>query len=227
MPKSTNYADNWFKLLDDNVAYAGVGDAPGLQPSAAPGSLYVSLHTGDPGLTGSQLVNEATYTGYGRVAVVRSVAGWTVAANQVTNTAGITFGVCTALSSLVTWFGIGTAAVGAGQLLYSFPLIQTYYAFYGELSSGKLYNKSALPANTPIQVVTAPGGVLPLGLTQGVTYFVNTISADGFTVSTIAGGPDINLIADGFGQLGQISSLPVTVGITPQFLAGQLSIFEA
>jgi len=227
MPKSTNYADNWFKLLDVNTAYANVGDAGGLLPSAAPGDLYVSLHTGDPGLTGDQTVNEAAYTGYGRVAVVRSAAGWTVVGNQVSNTANITFGLCTALSSLVTWFGIGTDSGGAGQLLYAFPLIQTYYACHGELTNNQFHQNSGLLANDPIQFLTTPGGALPGPVVQGTTYYVKTIiGADLFTISTVAGGATLNIVSDGFGLLGNITPLSVVPGITPQFLAGQLILSE-
>ena len=35
-------------------------------------NLYVSLHTADPGEAGDQTTSEATYTGYARIAVVRS-----------------------------------------------------------------------------------------------------------------------------------------------------------
>jgi hypothetical protein len=55
MPKATNYADNWFLLLDNNTTYANVGNAAGLVGSSgagSPGSLYVSLHTGDPAIPG-------------------------------------------------------------------------------------------------------------------------------------------------------------------------------
>jgi hypothetical protein len=226
MPKSTNYADNWFKLLDVNTAYANVGDAGGLQPSAAPGNLYVSLHTGDPGLTGDQTANEATYTGYLRVAVPRSAAGWTVAGNQVSNTANVTFAVCTALSSVVTWVGVGTAAAGVGQLLYAFPLIQTYSAFFATVAGNLFYQASGLATLTPIQLLTAPGGSLPGGFSQGVTYFVKTVAGDTCTVSALSGGADITVVTHGSGLLGQLSSLSVVAGITPQFLAGQLVISE-
>ena len=37
--------------------------------SSVAGSLYVSLHTADPGVGGGQNTNEATYSGYARVAV--------------------------------------------------------------------------------------------------------------------------------------------------------------
>lgn len=227
MPKSTNYADNLFKLLDVNTAYASVGDAGGLQPSATPGSLYVSLHTGDPGLTGDQTVNEANYTGYGRVAVARSAAGWTVATNQVSNTANIVFGLCTATPNTITWFGVGTDAAGAGQLLYAFPLIQTYYAFHAEVTNNQFHQNSGLSTLDPIQFLSAPGDVLPAPVVQGTTYYVSTIvSPDLFKISTTSGGPVLNILADGFGLLGKIAALVVNPGVTPQFLAGSLILFE-
>jgi hypothetical protein len=226
MPKSTNYADNWLKLFDVNTAYANVGDAPGLQPSAAPGSLYVSLHTGDPGLTGDQTVNEAAYTGYLRQAVARSAAGWTVSGNQMSNTANVTFPVCTASSSVVTWVGIGTASAGVGQLIYAFPLIQTYSSFFATVAGNLFYQASGLVTLTAIQLLTSPGGTLPGGFSQGVTYFVKTVAGDTFTVSATSGGADITVISHGSGLLGQQASLSVVVGITPQFLAGQLVVSE-
>lgn len=82
-------------------------------------TLYVSLHTADPGEAGTQTTSEAAYTGYARVAVARTSAGWTVAANQASNTAEILFPECTGGSSTVTHVAVGTSLSGAGQLLYS------------------------------------------------------------------------------------------------------------
>lgn len=82
-------------------------------------TLYVSLHTADPGEAGTQTTSEAAYTGYARVAVARTAGGWTVAANQAANTAEILFPECTGGSSTVTHVAVGTALSGAGQLLYS------------------------------------------------------------------------------------------------------------
>lgn len=116
----TNAAETAFlNLLFNNVDWANVGDAAGLQNSAAAGSIYVSLHTADPGETGDQTTSEATYTGYARVAVARSSAGWTISGNTADNTAAITFGACTAGSSTVTHFGLGSASTGAGNLYMS------------------------------------------------------------------------------------------------------------
>lgn len=106
-------------LIFNNTALALIGDAAGLQPSAAAGSLYVSLHTGDPGEAGTQLTNECAYTSYARVAVARSGAGWTVAAANISNAAAVTFPKATGGSETATHFGIGTASSGAGKLLLS------------------------------------------------------------------------------------------------------------
>ena len=119
MSKSNAMENGMLLLFFNNTDFAGIGDAGGLQNSAVAGSLYVSLHTADPGEAGSQTTNEANYTGYARVAVARSGAGWTVAANAVSNTAAVTFGLCTVGSNTVTHFGVGTDLAGAGTLLYS------------------------------------------------------------------------------------------------------------
>jgi hypothetical protein len=122
MSKSDSLESDFLKLLFQNVAVALVGDANGLQPSATAGSLYVGLHTSDPGEAGTQTTNEANYTGYARVAVARSSGGWTVsgtAPTQVVNAAQINFPQCTSGSSTVTHFSVGTASSGTGKLLYS------------------------------------------------------------------------------------------------------------
>jgi len=46
-------------------------------------NLYLALHTSDPGEAGGQSTNEADYTGYARVAVPKTAAGWTVSGNQI------------------------------------------------------------------------------------------------------------------------------------------------
>jgi len=106
-------------LFFNNTDFANVGDAAGLQNSAAAGSLYVSLHTADPGEAGSQNTNETTYTNYARVAVARSGAGWTVAGANVSNAAIVAFPACGVTGATITHFGVGTDAAGAGTLLFS------------------------------------------------------------------------------------------------------------
>lgn len=103
----------------NNTNFANVGDATGLRGSSTAGSLYVSLHTSDPGEAGDQSTNETTYTSYVRVPVARSGSGWTITANSASPTSAITFAAGTGGSGTVTHFGVGTDSAGAGTLLYS------------------------------------------------------------------------------------------------------------
>jgi hypothetical protein len=120
MSKSNTFENDLLLLIFNNTDITLIGDAAGLQNSAAAGSLYVSLHTGDPGEGGSQTTSETAYTGYARVAVARSGAGWTVTGNSVSPAANIDFGECTASAGgAITHFGVGAESSGAGKLLYS------------------------------------------------------------------------------------------------------------
>ncbi len=115
----TNACENaWLELLLKNTDFANVGDAAGLQNSAAAGSLYFSLHTADPGEAGDQTTNEIGYTSYARVAVARSGAGFTVSGNTANPAATVAFPAGTGGSGTATHFGIGTASSGAGVLLF-------------------------------------------------------------------------------------------------------------
>jgi hypothetical protein len=118
MTKTNDWENALLLLLFNNDDAANIGDASGLLGSATAGSLYISLHTGDPGEAGDQTTSEATYTSYARVAVARTTGGWTVSANLATNAAAITFPQCTGGSNTITHFGVGTASSGAGVLLY-------------------------------------------------------------------------------------------------------------
>lgn len=82
-------------------------------------SLYVSLHTADPGEVGDQSTNEISYGNYARVSVVRSAAGWRVSYHTVSPMADVGFPAGVSGSATATYVGIGTDASGAGKLLYS------------------------------------------------------------------------------------------------------------
>lgn len=122
MSASNAFENAILLLLFNNTDFANIGDAAGLQNSATAGSLYVSLHTSDPGEAGSQTTNETAYTNYARVAVARSGAGWTVSGNGVSNAAAVTFPACGTTGATLTHFGIGTDSSGAGTLLFSAAL---------------------------------------------------------------------------------------------------------
>jgi hypothetical protein len=119
MSASNSFENGILELVFKNTDFANIGDAAGLQNSATAGSLYVSLHTADPGEAGSQTTNETSYTSYARVAVARSGAGWTVSGNSVSPAANVDFPACTGGTATITYFGIGTDSAGAGTLLLS------------------------------------------------------------------------------------------------------------
>jgi hypothetical protein len=116
MSKSNAFENSLLKLIFNATAIANLADNAATSPLT---NLYVSLHTADPGEAGDQSTSEAAYTGYARVAVLRTTGGWTVTNNSVSPVANIDFGNCTAGTSTVTYFGVGTASTGAGVLYYS------------------------------------------------------------------------------------------------------------
>jgi len=72
MPKSTTFADDLLNLIYRAVAIADLAENDATAPLT---SIYVSLHTADPGVGGAQTTNEATYGAYARLAIARSGAG--------------------------------------------------------------------------------------------------------------------------------------------------------
>jgi hypothetical protein len=223
--KTTAFANNLLQLIYQNTALANIGNASGLAGSSgagSPGSLYVSLHTSDPTTSGNQSSNEANYTGYARVAVARSGAGWTIAGNQAANAAIIQFNACTGGSNTINFFGIGTALSGAGNLLWSGPLISTYFDFTSESSNILVCPGHTLTVNQAVQVISMPNGTIPTGLSTGTTYYVLTVSGDSITLSLTPGGSVVAISTTGAGAVGAISPLAVSSGVTPQFGAGAL-----
>ncbi len=116
MPKSTTTCNNILKLIFNAVAWANMADNAAASPLT---NLYLSLHTADPGVGNAQTTNETSYTNYTRIAVVRSAVGWTVATNTATNAALAQFAQCGATGATITHVAIGTAASGAGNVLYA------------------------------------------------------------------------------------------------------------
>ncbi len=92
----------------ENLAIDKVGDATGLPAAATAGSLYVRLYTDAVVVDDATIGTEAAYTGYVAlgVAVARSSAGWTIAGNNCSNTAAVTFGAATAGSETIRYFAI-------------------------------------------------------------------------------------------------------------------------
>lgn len=117
MSKGNTFENDLLKLIFNATAIADLAENDATSPLT---DLYVSLHTADPGEAGDQTTSETAYTGYARVAVARSGAGWTVTGNSVSPAANVDFGECTASpGGAITHAAVGTASSGAGKLLYS------------------------------------------------------------------------------------------------------------
>jgi hypothetical protein len=118
MSKSNALETAYLQLMFQNSTIANIGDATGLRGSTTAGQLFFSLHSADPGEVGTQATSEVSYTGYTRVGVARSNAGFTVTDNSVSPTANVDFPTCTAGAATATHFSVGVASSGATLVLY-------------------------------------------------------------------------------------------------------------
>ena len=120
MSKSNSFETSLLTLLFNNSNIANVGDATGLRGSTTVGSLFLSLHTSDPGEAGTQATNEIAYTGYARQAVARTSGNFAVSGATMSLNVNVDFPEMTGgAGGTVTFFGVGTDLAGAGTLLYS------------------------------------------------------------------------------------------------------------
>ena len=117
MGKSTTTNNDLLKLIFNATAIANIADNAATAPLT---SLYIALHTADPGAAGTQATSEIAYTSYARVAVARTTGGWTASsASSTSPVAAITFPAGTGGTGTATFFSIGVAVSGATKILYS------------------------------------------------------------------------------------------------------------
>lgn len=108
------------------------------QNAGAPATnLYVSLHTANPGATGNQGTSEAAYTGYARVAVIRTSSGWAIAGETISNVGAVAFPQSSSGPETETYVGVGLsgAAHDAGTLLW-----------FGQLTASLIVNNGITPS---------------------------------------------------------------------------------
>lgn len=223
MSKTTAYIGDYLNLVFKNVSGGSVAAiGSGLPVSVTAGSLYLSLHTADPGVGGSQTTSEAAYTGYARQAVARG-AGFTVASPSVALAAQANFPACTAGSEIETHWGIGTALTGAGNLLYSGAIGSSQGEFTALSATGilTLPGITGLAVGDRVSCYALPGESLPSGITSGTLYYVKTIaSTDQVTLSATSGGAALTLTTDGGGWCFRHSLLNVNAGVSPSLTTG-------
>lgn len=109
-------ATSFAQLLFQAITWANIAQNATSTPAT---NLYISLHTADPGVSGNQTTNEAAYTSYARVALVRTNVGWTISGQAISPAALVQFPTATGGSETETFLGIGLSSSGAGTLLMS------------------------------------------------------------------------------------------------------------
>lgn len=140
--KTDTFENDLLKLIFNGTAIANLADNAAASPLT---TLYISLHTADPGdaAASGQATSEVTYTGYARVAIARTGSGWVVTGSSVSPAASVDFGQCTAGTMTATYAGIGTASSGNGKLLYS-----------GALSPAVSISSGVIPRITTSSTIT-------------------------------------------------------------------------
>lgn len=217
MSKGNTFENDLLLLIFNNTNIANLGDATGVRGSTVAGSLYLSLHTADPGEGGDQTTNEVAYTGYARVAVARSGAGFTVTGNSVSPAANVDFGACTAAPATYAYWAIGTAASGAGKILYK-GVIGANLGGFTALATDTITipGLTGVAVNDNIAFFAAPGDTLPTGVSEGTVYFVKTVSGNDITISTTSGGATVDITAAGKGRAMKVTPKVMTIGDIPR-----------
>lgn len=116
MSKSDTFENDLLKLIFQATAIANLADNASSSPLT---NISVALHTADPGETGVQTTNEATYGAYARVSVARTSGGWSISGSTVTPVATISFAAATSGTNTITHFSVGPTGGGATKIFYS------------------------------------------------------------------------------------------------------------
>lgn len=117
MPKSTSACNSILALIFNATTWNDIAENDTTSPIT---NLYLGLYTATPGIGGSQLTNETTYTNYVRIPVLRTTAGWTAPSGGSTgNVALAQFAQCGVTGATITHVAIGTNLSGAGLVLYA------------------------------------------------------------------------------------------------------------
>jgi hypothetical protein len=121
--KKSGFKTNILSLLFQNINIPNIGDAGGLRGSVVPGVFYIALYTVSPSATTQG--TECDYTGYARVAVTRSSAGWVmVGDDNIHNAVEIAFGLNTLGTNQVVAYTINIGSViGVDDAIYWAELV--------------------------------------------------------------------------------------------------------
>jgi hypothetical protein len=118
--KSNAASNSLLQLIFQAVPWPGIADTTAANLNT---SLFLALHTADPTVAGNQSTSEVNYTGYARVPVVRTASGWAESNEAATVVSPVLFGAGIAgPAPTATFFSVGLAFAGPGEILYSGPI---------------------------------------------------------------------------------------------------------
>lgn len=176
-------------------------------------TVYLSLHTADPGLTGA---SEVAGGSYARQAITFGVA----ASKSITSSNTVDFTGMPAAT--VTHLGIWDAST-AGNFYAGGPggtiLMYATAAATGDLITSYGHG---LAAGDKVVIANDGGAGLPAGMTAGTIYYViaSGLTTDAFKVSTTSGGSTIDITADGEMIVRKLVSKTLDAGDTYEVAAG-------
>ena len=151
-------------------------------------AMWQSLHSADPGTTGTSEIT----TGTGPAG--RQQVTYSGSAGTDVNTLAVDYTV--AGSNTVRWIGYWTAQTG-GTFIGGFPLVGPVLPAMSE-ASGPVITCPAhgFTAGDPVRLYPIPGidsSAVPSGFTEDSTYYVvGTPTTDAFDLSATVGGSAIN-----------------------------------
>ena len=231
-----------------NSPWNNIAQTPG-SPLA---NLYISLHNANPGQAGSQTTNETAYSNYARLAVPRNTSNWNVQSFASTytpvivqNSFPLTWPACGVTGDTLTHWGIGTAASGAGNLLFYGPLVpnssgnpQQDIAVWSapggagtvnQFTIGPPFQIGSYTVNSQVMIYPTPYSLYSMtgtwasaGLTEGIPYYVGTNSGGIVTLSTTLSNanPVLNPVGtSGICTIFQLAPITVSLGFAPSLPA--------
>lgn len=117
--KATTFDNDLLKLIFWGTAIADLAENDASSPLT---SLYLALHTADPGVGGTQATSECAYTSYVRKTVNRDNTVFSISGATVTLAAVQAFAACTGGTETATHFSVGVAVSGSTKILYRGPV---------------------------------------------------------------------------------------------------------
>lgn len=229
--KSTLAANEYLRLIYNATPIANIADNAATAPLA---SIWLTLHSLDPGRAGNATTNEIAYTGYARPAVARAPAGFTVTDDRVQLTAVVSFGAATAGSATAMFWSTTVAATGASRIIHKGPIgsrLGPFTVAAGDLAGDTILIPGlagALAVNDRVVFHPASGSTLPAGIVDGTVYHVLSVATDVITISLTSGGTRLDITGVGDGLAYRVTPLVITSSptVTPQLGTGT-TIWEA